>query len=113
MNNRRPDTPRSGTPGKGSARAATRDHAFASASRLTRWIVAGAVGLTAAFPAAAAVAFSGHSTTPTDVAPAPTGTGSTASDKVAVPPTEPGQISAPQAPPISAGGGGQAVSGGS
>lgn len=116
MSQRRRTTPRAqGIPHKGSSRTAARDRSFHAASRLTRWVIAGTVGLTALFTAAAAAAFSGHSTTATGPASGQAGGGAdrAGTAKVALPPANPGQLSAPPVPPVPASGGGQAVSGGS
>ena len=99
--------------GKASGRASARDSAVRSASRLTRWFVAGSVGLMAAFSAVAASAFAGHAPATGNAAPAQPGGSAASTGRVALPPTKPGQLAAPQLPPVQAGGGGQAVSGGS
>ena len=79
MNQRRRTTPRAqGIPRKGPSRTAARDRSFHAASRLTRWVVAGAVGLTALFTAAAAAAFSGHTATATGLTPGRVGDGTDA-----------------------------------
>ena len=90
-----------------------RDRGLRSVSFLTRITVAASVGLTAAFSAVAAIAFSGHSTTtgktPTTAAPA-------GGQLVALPPRNGGSLNFPQppiGPPVGAGGGGQTTSGGS
>ena len=90
-----------------------RDRGLRSVSFLTRITVAASVGLTAAFSAVAAIAFSGNSTgtgkTPTTAAPA-------GGQLVALPPRNGGSLNFPQppvGPPVGAGGGGQTTSGGS
>ncbi len=92
-----------------------RDRGLRSVSFLTRITVAASVGLTAAFSAVAAIAFSGNSTgtgtgkTPTTAAPA-------GGQLVALPPRNGGSLTFPQppvGPPVGAGGGGQTTSGGS
>ncbi len=90
-----------------------RDRGLRSVSSLTRITVAAAVGLTAAFSAVAAIAFSGRSNTTgkAAVTAAPAG-----GQLVALPPRNGGSLNFPQppiGPPVGAGGGGQATSGGS
>ncbi len=96
-----------------------RDRGLRSVSFLTRITVAASVGLTAAFSAVAAIAFSGNSTgtgTGTGTGNTPTTAAPAGGQLVALPPRNGGSLTFPQppvGPPVGAGGGGQTTSGGS
>ena len=89
-----------------------------SVSRITRWSVAGALALTAVFSAVASAAFSGRATGIRPVKGRVSDAGGGSHPIVALPPAaSSGDVGSnfapPQAVPVSAGGSGQVVSGGS
>jgi hypothetical protein len=97
--------------------ASLRRRGMRSVSRLTRWGVAGSLALATVFSAVAAKAFSGHSTGSRQALRQAASHRSTGR-KVALPPATGGTLgqpilSPPVSGPVSSGGSGQVVSGGS
>jgi hypothetical protein len=89
--------------------AASRDAGLHRVSRLTRWLLAGALALTGAFSAIAARAFPGSTTPTTGQAGSSGQTGSSPSDED----TAGGGLQAPATPPSASSGPGAVTSGGS
>ena len=111
------------SPDRGTARgaAAARDAGLRRVSRLTRWLLAGALALTAAFSAIAAHAFPGHSggaqasstTTQNSGTTQSSGTGSDDQSGQSDSGSSGSGLQAPSSSPFASGGSGSVTSGGS
>jgi hypothetical protein len=106
--------------GAGRGAAAARDAGLRRVSRLTRWLLAGALALTAAFSAIAAHAFPGHSgraqasgTTQTTGTAQSSGTGSDDQSGQTDSGSSGSGLQAPSSSPFASGGSGSVTSGGS